>query len=401
MKRYIMHIDMNSFFATCEQQANALLRGMPIGVAAYAGMNSILLAASVEAKQKGIKTGTSVREAIAICQKIVILENDPPKYRAISEQVSEVLSRYSDRIEPYSIDESFIDLTGWVQTWDDARKMACQIKKHIKSEIGEWLSCSIGISTTKFLAKVGSDMKKPDGLVIITPDDLPKIYNTLELTDLWGIAHGWRKKLSRIGINTIRDLYDYPLQNVTSLFGKPGHALYLHLHGFDVDPVARQPRAPKSISHQYAIPKKECTAENIPKILMRLCEKVGMRLRSHECAARTVFLGLRFFERPGAFLHTRLPYPVRGTRDIYQHASLLLKGIEPMDHIRVLSIGVSDLEPLTNQLLLFNTTEANKSTTTIDDILDSINNKYGGRTITRAATLGGEHFVPDRIAFGK
>ena len=392
---------MNSFFATCEQQANRFLRGKPMGVCAYPGINSILLAASIEAKALGIKTGTSVRDAKKIYPNIIIVENDTYKYRAVSVGFKNILTDYSDCIEPYSIDESFVDLTGWVKSWPEAKEIALEIKKRIKSEVGDWLSCSIGISYTKFLTKVGSDMHKPDGLSIITPTDLPSVYNNLELTDLWGLARGWEKRLNKINIHTIQELYDYPLQNLVSLFGKPGYSLYANIHGIEINPVVDEEPKPKSISHQYAIPKKENTPKNLPKILMKLSEKVGRRLRKNELLAQTIFLGTRYYKQKGAYLHKKLPYPLRSTIDIYQHAVELIQRQIMIPKIHVLSVGVSNFTTENYQLSLLEKSQNRLKKSKIDDVMDTIKEKHGDFSITHATMLGGEDFVPDRIAFGK
>ena len=397
--KYIMHVDMNSFFASCEQQANCLLRGRPVGVVAYNAPNSVILAASIEAKRLGIKTGTIAREAKLLCPNIILLENDPPKYRAISEAISAILNQYSDRVEPYSIDESFMDLTGWVKSYDEAKNKALEIKQRLKAEVGDWLSCSIGISFTKFLAKVGSDLKKPDGLTIITPADLPAIYKNVKLTDLWGVANGWRERLRGINIHTIWELYNYPLQNLISLFGKPGHTLYSHIHGFAIENVASIEPLPKSISHQYAIPKAENTAANLPKIIMKLCEKVGRRLRGHELLAQTIFLHVRFYQQPGTAVQKHLPYALHSTADIYHYATELMRQL-PAGKIHVLGIGVANFTTHNDQLSLWSEQPKNK-TNNIDKVMDSIKDKYGEFAIVHGTMVGGEKFVPDRIGFGK
>ena len=389
MSKYILHIDMNSFFASCEQQANPTLRGKPMGVCAYPGQNSILLAASIEAKKLGIKTGTSVRDAKKIYPNIIVVENDTYKYRAVSEQFKNILTDYSDCIESYSIDESFVDLTGWVKSWAEAEQKAVEIKQRIRDEVGDWLSCSIGISFTKFLTKVGSDMHKPDGLATITPNDLPKVYDNLELTDLWGLARGWERRLNRININTIRELYDYPLQNLTSLFGKPGYYLYANIHGIEINPVLDEEPKPKSISHQYAIPRRENTPQNLPKMLMKLCEKVGRRLRSHELLAQTIFLGTRYYQHKGGYFHKKLPYPLRSTIDIYQHAVELIQRQTVIQKIHVLSVGVSDFTTENYQLSLLENTPRRIKESKLDDVMDAIKKKHGYFSITHATMLGG------------
>jgi len=392
---------MNSFFASCEQQANRLLRGLPVGVSAYNGPNSILLAASIEAKKLGIKTGTSVRDAKEIYPRIIIVENDTGKYQAISEGFKKILNDYSDCVESYSIDESFVDMTGWVKSWDEAKNKAREIKKRVKNEVGDWLSASIGISFTKFLTKVASDIQKPDGLTVITPGDLPAVYDNLQLTSLWGLARGWERRLARLGIKTIRQLYDYPMQNLVSIFGKPGYYWYANIHGIEISPIMSKETAPKSISHQYAIPKKMATTKNIPKILMKLCEKVGRRLRKNELRARTVFISLRLYKQKSISLHKKSDYPLRSTLDIYHHAVELLKQVPAIARVSVLSIGVSNLTAENYQLSWLNKNSRQAMPSKLDDTMDKIKEKHGSFSIMHGTMLGAENFVPDRIAFGK
>ncbi len=171
-----MHLDMNSYFATVEQQANPLLRGKPVGVCAYLSPKGCIIAASQEAKKFGVRTGMRVSEAKKICPQIILLENDPDKYRFISRQIFSVLKKISDDVEVYSIDEAFIDLTGLAKDFNVAQAIAKKIKQTIRDEIGSYLTCSIGISHTRWLAKFASEENKPDGLTIITQQDLANIF---------------------------------------------------------------------------------------------------------------------------------------------------------------------------------------------------------------------------------
>ncbi len=171
-KRIIIHLDMNSYFASVEQQANPTLRGKPVGVCAYLHPSGCVIAASVEAKRMGVKVGMSLQDARKACRSTVFIQNDPTKYRAVTSRLFKILHELSDTIEHYSIDEAFVDLTGWVKDEAEAAFLAARVKRRIKTEIGDWLRCSVGIAPTRFLAKFGSDRQKPDGLVIITKENL-------------------------------------------------------------------------------------------------------------------------------------------------------------------------------------------------------------------------------------
>ncbi len=149
--RCILHLDMNSYFASVEQQANPFLRGKIVGVCAYVHDNGCILAPSIEAKQVGIRTGMRVREARNIFPGIILLENDPAKYRTVTRRIFSLLSRYTERLEPYSIDEAFMDLSDWIKDWEHARLLALEMKQRIREEVGEWLRCSRGFSTHRKL----------------------------------------------------------------------------------------------------------------------------------------------------------------------------------------------------------------------------------------------------------
>jgi DNA polymerase IV len=157
-KKVILHIDMNSYFASVEQQANPFLRGRPVGVCSYLSPGGCIIASSMEAKAKGIKTGCRVSDARMLDPDVVLLENEPSKYRSATDKIFGILKEYTDTFEPYSIDEAFLDLTGWVRDFPAAESLGRDIQCRIKAEIGEWLNSSVGIGWTRFLAKFAGDI---------------------------------------------------------------------------------------------------------------------------------------------------------------------------------------------------------------------------------------------------
>ena len=173
--RIILHIDMNSYFASVEQQANPFLRGRSVGVCAYLSDNGAIIASSREAKEKGIKTGCKVGQAKALDPNVILLENEPAKYRSTTEKIFRVLREYTDTLEPYSIDEAFLDLTGWVENLEEARVLALKIQSRIKKEVGEWMHSSVGISTTRFLAKFAGDIAPKKSILVIDKNNINSI----------------------------------------------------------------------------------------------------------------------------------------------------------------------------------------------------------------------------------
>ncbi|MDD2786091.1 MAG: hypothetical protein PHS79_04350 [Patescibacteria group bacterium] len=303
------HIDMNSYFASVEQQANPHWRGCPLGVCAYLHKNGCVIAASIEAKKRGAKVGMSLEECRSVCPDMVFVQNDPPKYRAVTSRVFSLLHELTDKVEHYSIDEAFLDLTGWYRDEAEAAWALCKTRLRIQREIGDWLKCSIGIAPSKFLAKLASDLEKPNGLVIINQENLDEVLAKLEVEDAWGIGSRIRKRLNKLGIYTLLDLKHYPVGNLMQVLGKAGWMWHERLCGHDVDRLDQAgERLPKSIGHSFCVPRlgrpkasssvlirpraSARTQDQVPRtilsILLRLTERAGRRLRSFGLLTRSM-----------------------------------------------------------------------------------------------------------------
>jgi nucleotidyltransferase/DNA polymerase involved in DNA repair len=259
----ILHIDMNSYFASVEQQANPLLRGRPVGVCAYLSKRGCIIASSREAKEKGIGTGCRVDEALRLYNKIVLVQNDPPKYRTVTKKIFKILGTYTEQLEPYSIDEAFLDLTGWTEWYRDLPqpppsqggelkhppltkgrkeegshlKIACKIGKEInqriKDEVGEWLGSSVGVAETRFWAKLLSDTGPKDSVSYIEPGQYEHYLAGVKLTDIWGINYRLEKRFHRLGIRTPLDLINASGSKIIQHFGKYGYFLWLNLQNVE------------------------------------------------------------------------------------------------------------------------------------------------------------------------
>ena len=253
-KPRLMHIDMNSCFASIEQQANPLLRDRPIVVSPYTSPRGIIVAPSVEAKALGIKLGMRNQEAKEICPNLVILPPDPDKYRDAHRRFKEILLSYTDQVYPRSIDEAIVDFRGTL----DSRKLldiGAEIKKRIYEEIGVAIRVSVGIGPNRWLAKLAAGLTKPDGLEQIDEHNLEDVYSRVELTDLPGINVRYEARLKANGIHTPLELMNTPMITLKKrVFGSVnGYYWHLRMRGWEVDDIEWQR---KSIGHSYALKKK-------------------------------------------------------------------------------------------------------------------------------------------------
>src|SRR3954469_2918645 len=233
----IMHVDLNSAFCTIEQQANHFLRGKPVVVAAYNSPNGCVVSPSIEAKQYGIKTGMTVRDAKLLYPAVIVLTPDPAKYRAVHLMFCKIFRDYSPDVTPKSIDEAVIDLTDTLclfkGTVEDIGK---EIKRRFRTEIGEWMSCNVGVSTNRFLAKLAASLHKPDGLDVIDHTNVLDVYRQVKLLDLSGINTRFQARLNAHGIFTPLEFLAAPLPLLKYQVFRSinGYYWYLRLRGHEI-----------------------------------------------------------------------------------------------------------------------------------------------------------------------
>ena len=391
-----MHIDLNSCFATIEQQANPLLRGKPVAVAAYPTPSGCILAPSVEAKKRGVKVGMRVREGRLICPELQILGPDPWKYRTIHLALKELLSRYSVDVVPRSIDEFVVNLEGYPSFKRGMSVVAQEIKDKIKSEIGDWLTVSIGIGPNRFLAKMAAGLKKPDGLEEINNQNFIDVYSHLTLMDITGIKSANTSRLNSVNIYTVMDFYHASISQIRAAFQSiNGYYWYLRLRGWEIDDVdfGRQ-----SFGNMYSLPQPFTTPEELAPILHKLIEKCSLRMRSAGYYAQGVHLSLLYRDH-SFWHHGHVSHQVLfDSRDIYRQAFRLLTS-SPY-RAPVTNIAVSCFDLLKNNSCQLDLFGAIEKKTNLVTALDKINNLYGDFIITPALMLATKDLVPDRISFG-
>lgn len=397
-KPLIMHIDLNSCFATIEQQANPLLRGKPIVVAAYDTPNAFILAPSIEAKRIGIKMGMRVQDAQAIYPKVVVRTPDPPKYRDVHIKFKKIFETYSPEVTPKSIDEAIIDFRPVENLHTDLLIVANEIKARMKSEIGEWIFCSIGIGTNMFLAKLGATFHKPDGLTLIDHTNLLDIYKKAHLLDLNGINVRYQARLNIHGIHTPYDFFNAPQEFLHKRVFRSivGARWYEKLRGYEAD---QKDFPTRSIGHQYALHKPTADPKELSRLLMKLCEKMGRRLRHKGYVARGIHVALRYRDRSYWHHGQTIKEDLYTTLELYRNAQFILNlqpASKPVGLMSVCSYHLSQSND--RQLSIFE--DEIKKIHRVSDAADKINDIYGEFTVVPGMMMDMDNTILDRIAFG-
>ncbi|MEI6691032.1 MAG: hypothetical protein WCL07_04795 [bacterium] len=391
-----MHVDINSCFATLEQQANPLIRNKPVAVAASLGSYGCILASSYEAKALGIKTGTRVGEARAICSSLIVLEPDPNKYRHVHDCLRQLLDQYSPVVIPKSIDEFIVDLSQSPQGQTlraSPLELARQIKARIQKEIGEYITVSIGIAPNRILAKLGADIDKPDGLQLIDQKNYSQIYDQIELTDFCGVSTATKLRLNRAGIVTATQFYQASIQTLKFAFGSViGRDWYYRLRGIEVDDWDTTRRV---FGNSYVIPK-AVTHEEGKKILSKLASKSAKRMREAGYTTSILSLYIAYDDHTSHHQSINLSSPHFDTRDIYK-GLLLLYDVAPNKDVKQLAESCSGLAPIVTHPTLFGQVEKSRS---LMNSLDIVNNKYGDNILHFASSSTDKDHVHDAIAFG-
>lgn len=387
----VMHIDLNSCFASVEQQANHLLRGKPVAVAAYAKDYGCILAPSVEAKLYGIKTGMSVREGRSLCPFLVVREADPPKYRQVHTQFKELLSEYSSHLISKSIDEFCLTLPQEVKL----ARLSKEIKTRVKQEIGDWLRVSIGVSTNQILAKLASGLHKPDGFDILDSGNYREVYEGVTLQDFCGINRRNEARLHRVGIFTATQFSHASIQSLKQAFESVlGRYWYTRLRGYEVDDIEFSRR---SYGNSYVLPS-PMQIEQWRPILAKLIAKSARRLRAGGAQATGIGLALNYGDK--TFWHTTH----QGGSVIFDDVSLLTSALAlyergaPKKPVKKVAVTCFGLTQDSGQLSCLVDTRKQQS---LVKSLDTLNDKWGEYSVTYGSFLGSAGHVKDAIAFGK
>ena len=385
MTKIILCVDMDAFFASVEQRDNPILRDKPIAVTG-AGERTVITTSSYEARAFGVKTGMTTYKAKRLCPHILFVIGNNKKYAQICESLEEICLRFSPDVEIYSIDEVFLDITNSHHLWGGPENMAQTIKDTVKNELG--LTCTVGMGSNVLIAKLASDLAKPDGLRWIDENTVASVFEALPVKKLWGIGSQTEEKLRLMGITTCGALGRASLSLLTKKFGVLGERLKDMGNGKLERPIEVTSPDPKSIGHSITLPNDIWEREEIASCLLRLAEKVGRRARRYGHKGKKIGLTFRYNDFKTFTKQTTLPAPTNDTGEIYHAAVTILDGIRLQKSIRLLGISLSSLGK-ENQMSLFQESEKEKKAA-LAKAVDTINDKFGEHTLTLASTVAQE-----------
>lgn len=387
--RTILHSDMNNFYASVECLDNPDLRGKPVAVCGDPELrHGIVLAKSQAAKRYGVKTGQVIWEAKQLCRDLVVVPPRYHRYIEISSAAREIYISYTDQVEPFGLDECWLDVTGSSALYGSGQTIADEIRMRVKRDLG--LTVSVGVSYNKVFAKLGSDLRKPDATTVIGPEDYREKTWGLPVSDLLYVGPATTRKLRRIGIQTIGDLARCQSDVLYRLLGKIGVMLWLFANGRDSSSVSAYTYTPpiKTIGNSTTAYRDLTSASDVKITLMALCESVAARLREQNSKCTTVQLGIRDNKLSSWERQITLRYPTCNAMDIWEAAYSLYKGHNNGLPPRSLSVRASGLSIASeDQLSMFADEAKTIQRNELDRALDKIRGKYGYYAVQRAVTL--------------
>jgi DNA polymerase-4 len=391
----ILHVDLDAFFAAVEQRDRPELRGQPVIVGGGGpGDRGVVSAASYEARVFGVRSAMPLRTAAALCPEGIFLPVNGRRYQAVSREVMTILGRFTPRLEPISIDEAFLDVAGSQALFGSGEAIARSIKQAIREELQ--LTASVGVASSKLVAKIASELRKPDGLVVVAPGDEAAFLAPLPIWRLWGVGPQTRKVLADHGVATIGDLAALPEDVLRRRFGRQGPVLAARARGIDPSPVADAMDA-KSVSHEHTFDADTRDRELIERTLLALSEGVAGRLRKAGIKAATVGVKVRGSDFATVTRQRTLAAPTDQTDEVYRTALALARPEMRGIAVRLLGVAASGLTER-EQLALFEAPDSRRRRAV--GALDAIRARFGPRSIVRARLLddqAGQPFERDHL----
>ena len=380
--RTIMHVDMDAFFAAVEVLDHPEYTGKPLIIGGHKDSpRGVVSTASYEARKFGVRSAMPISKAVMLCPDGIFIPGRMARYREVSHQIHAIFPEFSPVVEPLSIDEAFLDMTGCEHFYSDLEEMGRTLKARIRSKTG--ITASVGVAPNKFLAKLASDWRKPDGLFILHPQEVQGFLHDLPVGKLWGVGKKSEALLHQLNLRYVRDVLPHSLEWLQEKVGSAlGAQVYYLSRGIDDRPVVPETQA-QSIGHEITFDEDQESTAFLRRQLAQMVEKVGWRLRRQGFYARTVSIKVRFYDfRTITRSHT-LNHSFNDDDTIFREALHLLEQIK-LQPIRLLGVTVSNFSHEA-QLTLFS--QDVQTADQVSELMDSINRKFSPGTITRARTL--------------
>lgn len=385
-EKAIIHLDMDAFYPAVEVLDNPELKGKPV-IVGGSRQRGVVSSASYEARKFGVHSAQPMATAMRLCPQAVVLPVRMSRYKEVSEQVFEIFYHFTPLVEPLSIDEAFLDVTGSTRLFDSPVEIAKQIKRMVVEKTG--LTISAGVAPSKFIAKIASDMEKPDGLTVVPHDKVREFLDPLPIRKMWGVGKVTQQTLSQLEIHTFKDLRQTPAELLAEKFGKHGshmHHLSMGIDDRDVEPV----HDIKSIGHEETFSKDIYELELAKRELLSLANRVARRIRRKHFEGKTVTLKVKYNDFKQITRSVTLQGYTNDGSVIYENiCNLLEKTAVGRRPVRLLGISVSHLadEGSGKQLSLFAQDYSNQKRKVLNKTLDSIYEKFGDRSIRPGALI--------------
>ena len=382
--RKIIHVDMDAFFAAVEQRDKPGLRGKPVIIGGRPDQRGVVSTCSYEARQFGVRSAMPLREAFRRCPNGIFLPGNHKKYSAVSREIQQIFREYTPLVEPLSLDEAFLDVTGCEGLFGPVVEIGKQIKDRISRETG--LTASVGVACNKFLAKVASDLEKPSGFVVIGPEDVERVLWPLPVRRMWGVGEKTARHLSEFGWTTIGIVAQQPLANLKERFGSLGEQLYALARGWDDRPV-NPGREVKSVGNETTFARDIEDGDKVKAALLELAQEVGRRLRKQGLTGRVVTLKLRYADFTTITRAETLVEHTDWDGEIYRVAHGLFVKNWGRTAVRLVGVTVSKLAPRdeVGQLAFFGQNREKEEK--LAEALDRVRDKFGEKAVTRARLL--------------
>lgn len=403
----MMYIDMNSFFASCEQQDNPELRNRPIGVITHPSANACVIAPSVEAKRFGVKTGMRLGDCRELCPQIVPVLGRPPRYRDYHVRIINILNKYCDDVLPRSIDEAVMNFTSYRKVYSDFKQIALQIKADLRRECGEYVKCSIGIAPNGFLAKLATEIQKPDGLIEINPDNIREHLSKMRLTDLPGIASANERRLMTIGIPNPLAMFDASEPLLRKAFGGiVGNYWYKRLHFQEVDMYKNGYRGMSAGRTLSRVQREDPQA--LESMLISLCTRLEQRMVKQEVFCREVHFSMKYNNNTRWETKIKLANPTQDAMDLRKYIKQKIQEHEQehkkdktiifCNKTQHMLVSISNF--VTHKLMQYSLFENTMRRDELRRTMYSIKDDYGKNSVRRAAETIQHDVMRDAIGFG-